>query len=75
MPLAPTQRDLEIVKLSKSDGERQIKDIASMWNLKNMVQMNSFTKQKQSLRVENKLRVTKEKSMGGINWEHMHTTV
>ena len=46
MPLAPTWRDLEVVKLSKSDRERQIKDITSIWNLKTMVQMNSFTKQK-----------------------------
>ena len=36
-------------KWSKSDRERQISyDITYMWNLKKMVQMNLFTKQKQT---------------------------
>ena len=36
-------------KWSKSDRERQISyDIAYMWNLKKMIQMNLFTKQKQT---------------------------
>ena len=51
MPYAATWMDLEIVILSevKSDTERQISyDIAYLWNLKKRVQMNLFTKQKQS---------------------------
>ena len=51
MPFAATWMDLEIVILSevKSDTERQISyDIAYLWNLKKRVQMNLFTKQKQS---------------------------
>ena len=39
------------IKSSKSDKERQILyDITYMWNLKKMVQMNLFTKDKQSHR-------------------------
>ena len=48
-----TQIDLEIVILneaSQTDTERQISDIAYMWNLKKQVQVNLFTKQKQSHR-------------------------
>ena len=38
-------------KWSKSDRERQISyDITYMWNLKEMIQMNLFTKQKQTHR-------------------------
>ena len=60
MPLAATWMDLEIVILSEVR-ERQISyDITYMWNLKKkMVQMNLFTKQKQSHRYKNKLTVTK----------------
>ena len=46
MPFAATWMDLEFVVLSEV---RQIQvscDIAYMWNLKEMVQMNLFTKQK-----------------------------
>ena len=39
-------------KWSKPDRERQISyDITYMWNLKNMIQMNLFTKQKQTHRL------------------------
>ena len=39
-------------KWSKSDRERQISyDIAYMWNLKKMMQMNLFTKGKQAHRL------------------------
>ena len=47
MPFAATWMDLEIIILSKSNRERQISyDITYMWNLKKMIQMNLFTKQK-----------------------------
>ena len=53
MPFAATWMDLEIIILSKvkSDRERQISyDITYMWNLKKMIQMNLFTKQKSTHR-------------------------
>ena len=48
MPFAATWMDLEIVILSEvRHRERQISyDIAYVWNLKTMAQMNLFTKQK-----------------------------
>ena len=50
MPFAATWMDLEIIILSQTR-ERQVSyDITYMWNLKKMVQMNLFTKQKQSHR-------------------------
>ena len=46
MPFAATWMDLEIIILSQTR-ERQVSyDITYMWNLKKMVQMNLFTKQK-----------------------------
>ena len=43
--------DLEILILSKSERERQISyDITYMWNLKKKIQLNLFTKQKQTYR-------------------------
>ena len=46
MPFAAIWIDLEIVILSKSERERQIPyGITYMWNLKEKVQMNLFTKQ------------------------------
>ena len=53
MPFETSQMDLEIVipsEASQADTERQISDIAYMWNLKKQVQVNLFTKQKQSHR-------------------------
>ena len=51
IPLAATWMDLEIIILSKSDRERQVSyDITYMWNLKKKIQMNLFTKQKQTHR-------------------------
>ena len=38
-------------KWSKSDRERQIYDIAYIWNLKKFIQMNLFIKQKQTHRL------------------------
>ena len=43
-------------KWSKSDRERQISyDITYMWNLIKMIQMNFFTKQKQTHRSQNQI--------------------
>ena len=44
MLFAATLMDLEAVILVKL--EKNIYDVAYMWNLKKMVQMNLFTKQK-----------------------------
>ena len=48
MPFAATWMDLVIIIRSEaSQTERQISyDIAYMWNLKKMIQVNLFTKQK-----------------------------
>ena len=47
MPFVATWMDLENNILSEaSDKERQIYDITYIWNLKKMIQMNLFTKQK-----------------------------
>ena len=47
MPFAAKWMDLEIVILSEiSQAEKDVSyDIAYMWNLKKMVQINLFTKQ------------------------------
>ena len=65
---------------SKSDRERQISyDTAYMWNLKKMIQMNLFTKQKQTHRLRKKLMVIKGERWEGRDklgvWDwHIHTT-
>ena len=48
MPLATTWMELEIIILIHEDRERQINDVAYMWNVKKKkkVQMNLFTKRK-----------------------------
>ena len=47
MPFAATWMGLEIILSDVSQTERQIAyDITYMWNLKEMRQMNLFTKQK-----------------------------
>ena len=58
-------------KWSKSDRERQISyDIAYMWNLKTMIQVNSFTKQKQAHRFREWIySYWREGWGGGIDWE------
>ena len=61
MTFAAIWRDLEIIilKWSKPDREKQISyDIAYMWNLKKMKQMNLFTTDSQT---EKTNIVTKEK--------------
>ena len=52
MPFAATWMDLETIILGelKSDRERQISHITYMWKLKKMIQMNLFTKRKQTHR-------------------------
>ena len=64
MPFAATWIDLEFIILSEVTRQRQISyDITYMWNLKKMIQMNLFTKQKQT-HIENKLTVTKGERRG-----------
>ena len=48
---------------NKSERERQIPyAIASMWNLKKMIQMNMFTKQKETHRHRKQTMLTKAES-------------
>ena len=70
MPLTATWMDLEIVILSEVR-ERQISyDITYMQNLKKMIQMNLFTKQKQTHRLRKQTYgYQRGKIGGGINWE------
>ena len=69
MLFAATQMKLFTLS-GKSDKDRQISyDITYIYNLKEMVQMNLFTKQKLSHRHRNKRVVTKGGRGGGINWE------
>ena len=59
-------------KWSKPDRERQISyDITYMWDLKKMIQMNLFTKQKQTLRLQKQPYGYQKGKVGGggINWE------
>ena len=49
MPFAAIRMDLEMIILSdsESDRERQIShDVTYMWDIKKMLQINLFTKQK-----------------------------
>ena len=56
-------------KWSKSDRERQISyDIAYMWNLKKMMQMNLFTKGKQAHRLREQTCGYQE---GRVGWERI----
>ena len=58
MPFAVTQMDMEIILLNEmSQTKRQVLyDGVYMWNLKKkMIQINSFTKQKQTHRLTGKL--------------------
>ena len=48
MPFAATWMQLEIIILSEV--RKRKTNITYMWNLKNMIQMNIFTKQKQTHR-------------------------
>ena len=49
MPFVATQMNLQIIILSEVIRQRQVSyDIVYMWNLKKKIQMNLFTKQKQT---------------------------
>ena len=51
MPFAATWIDQEMIILSRLNQTREMSyDIIYMWNLKKMIQMNLFTKQKQTHR-------------------------
>ena len=54
MPFAATWMDLEIIILSEVNQTEKDKYhiMLYMWNLKKMIQMNLFTKQKQTLRLQ-----------------------
>ena len=54
-------------KWSKPYIERQIYDITYMWNLKKMIQMNWFTKQKYTHRHRKQIYGYRRGSGGGIN--------
>ena len=73
MPFAATWMDLETTILSevKSDRERQILyDVAFTWTLKKMIQMNLFTKHKQTHRHRKQTYgYQRGKEVGGINLE------
>ena len=58
-------------KLSKPGRERQISyDIIYTWNIKKRIQMNLFTKQKQTHRLRKQTYgYQRGKVGGGINWE------
>ena len=81
MPFAATWMDLEIIILSKSDRERKISyDIASMRNLKKMIQRNLFTKQKQTHRLRKQTYGSQRGKWWGRDklgaWDsHTHTTI
>ena len=62
MPLAATWMDLEIIILSEVSQTKKDKYhiiILLICGIQKMMQMNLFTKQKQTHRIENKLMVTK----------------
>ena len=71
MPFAATWMDLEIVITSEvSQTEGQIPyDITYMWNLKQTVQMNLFTKQKQNHSCRKQSYGYPKGTGGGISWE------
>ena len=72
--------DLEIVILSEvSQTERQIYDIAYMWNLKKQYKWTYLQNRNRVTNVENKLMVTRGKArgrdkLGDWDW-HIHTTI
>ena len=57
MPFAATWMDLEIIILSKVSQTEKDKYhmLSHMWNLKKMIQMNLFTKQKQTHRLRKQI--------------------
>ena len=73
IPFVGTWMDLEIIILSEVNlySEKLIPyDIAYMWNLKIMIQINLFTKQNRLRDLENELLVTRGEGWdGGMDWE------
>ena len=68
MPFAATSMNREIIILSEiNQSRRLIYNIAYVQNLKNMMQMTLFTKQKQT---QNKFMVIRSERYGrGVDWE------
>ena len=70
MTFAATWMELEIVVLSEVSQTRQIQyDIAYMWNLKKIEQMNSFKIRSRVTDVENKLMVTTGEKRRKKSWD------
>ena len=70
MALAAIWMDLEIVVLSQASQTRQIPcDVAYMWNLTKIEQMNSFKIRSRVTDVENKLMVTMGEKRRKKSWE------
>ena len=66
MSFAATWKDLEVIALSKVRQRKISQDMAYIQNLKEkLIQMNLFTKQKQSHTCKNKFMVTKDKKQAG----------
>ena len=63
MPFAAIWMNLEII-ISEVSQRQRLYDIAYMWNLKKMIQVNLFLKQKQTERHKKKMD-TKGKKKGG----------
>ena len=59
LPFAATWMDLEIIKWSKSDRERQIYDTTYMWNLKKWYKWAYLQNRNKLIDTESKLMVTK----------------
>ena len=70
MTFAATWMELEIVVLSEVSQTRQIPyDIAYMWNLEKIEQMNSFKIRSRVTDVENKLMVTTGEKRRKKSWD------
>ena len=61
MPFAATWMDQEIIILSEISQRKISYDIAYLWNLKQMIQMNYIQNRNRPIDIENKLMVTKQK--------------
>ena len=68
MPFAATWMDLDIIRLSKSNIDRQIYDIFYMWNLKKSTNELIY-KTDRLTDIENKLMVTKREGGKRDKWE------
>ena len=64
MLFAATRMDLEIVLLSEVSQRQVLYDIAYMWDLKKMMEMNLFTKKKETLRHRKQTMLTKRERRG-----------